>query len=40
MTTGVPELPGTPVVIKPVPDEDLARAILARLNQNPLPEVT
>jgi CheY-like chemotaxis protein len=40
LSFGVPELPGTPVVIKPVPDEDLARAILARLNQNPLPEVT
>jgi CheY-like chemotaxis protein len=37
---GVPELPGTPIVIKPIPDEDLAAAILDRLRQNPLPEVT
>jgi CheY-like chemotaxis protein len=28
---GVPELPGTPIVIKPIPDEDLARAIRSRL---------
>ena len=40
LSFGVPELPGTPVIIKPVPDEDLARAILDRLSQNPLPEVT
>ena len=37
---GVPELPGTPVVVKPVPDEDLAEAIRRRLGQNPLPDVT
>ncbi|MHA6297264.1 response regulator [Devosia sp. CAU 1758] len=37
---GVPELPGTPIVLKPIPDEDLASAIIARLRQNPLPEVT
>jgi CheY-like chemotaxis protein len=40
LSFGVPELPGTPVIIKPVPDDDLARAILERLSQNPLPEVT
>lgn len=28
---GVPELPGTPVIIKPLPDEDLAAAVAGRL---------
>lgn len=37
---GVPELPGTPVILKPIPDEELATAITGRLRQNPLPEVT
>lgn len=37
---GVPELSGTPVLIKPVPDADLMEAIEARLAQNPLPDVT
>jgi CheY-like chemotaxis protein len=40
LSFGVPELPGTPVVVKPVPDEDLAEAIRRRLAQNPLPDVT
>lgn len=40
MAAGVPALPDTPIVVKPVPDEDLVAAILARLGQNPLPEVT
>lgn len=40
LARGVPELPGTPVVIKPVSDEDLAEVIRDRLGQNPLPEVT
>ncbi|SMQ72215.1 hypothetical protein SAMN06295905_2088 [Devosia lucknowensis] len=37
---GVPELPGTPVIVKPVPDDDIIRAIRLRLDQNPLPDVT
>ena len=37
---GVPELPGTPGLIKPIPDEELAEAVARRLGQNPLPEVT
>lgn len=37
---GVPELPGTPILIKPIPDEELAAAVARRLGQNPLPEVT
>ncbi len=40
LSFGVPELPGTPIVVKPVPDEDLAEAIRRRLAQNPLPDVT
>ena len=32
---GVPELPGTPILIKPLPDSDLAAAIEKRLRQNP-----
>lgn len=40
LSFGLPELPGTPVVVKPVPDEDLAEAIRRRLVQNPLPDVT
>jgi len=38
--SGVPELPGTPVVLKPIPDAELMAAIARRLDQNPLPEVT
>lgn len=33
LAAGVPELPGTPIVVKPIPDEALANAILARLAQ-------
>lgn len=40
LALGVPELPGTPIVIKPVPDQDLEQAIGRRLAQNPLPDVT
>lgn len=40
LSSGVPELPGTPVIIKPIPDEDLRAAILGRLRQKPLPDVT
>jgi CheY-like chemotaxis protein len=40
LAAGVPELPGTPVLIKPVPDEDLAAAIKAFRHQYPLPDVT
>jgi CheY-like chemotaxis protein len=40
LSSGVPELPGTPIIVKPVPDEDLADAIRTRLAQNPLPDVT
>jgi len=32
---GVPELPDTPILLKPVPDAELAQAIRARLGQNP-----
>lgn len=40
LSFGVPELPGTPVIVKPIPDEELAAAVARRLGQNPLPEVT
>ncbi len=40
MAMGVPALPGTPIVVKPLPDEELVAAILDRLGQNPLPDVT
>ena len=33
LAAGVPELPGTPIVIKPVPDADLVTAITERLAQ-------
>ena len=39
LASGVPELPGTPILIKPITDKGLAEAIQARL-QNPLPDVT
>lgn len=32
---GVPELPDTPILLKPLPDADLAQAIRVRLGQNP-----
>lgn len=32
---GVPELPGTPILLKPLPDADLAEAIKLRLAQKP-----
>ncbi|WP_297111445.1 response regulator [uncultured Devosia sp.] len=35
LTDGVPELPGTPILIKPVPDADLAEAVRRRLDQYP-----
>jgi DNA-binding NarL/FixJ family response regulator len=38
---GVPGLPGTPILLKPFPDADLAEAVKVRLAQKPwLPEVT
>ena len=40
LSSGLPELPGTPVVVKPVPDEALTEAIRRRLAQYPLPDVT
>lgn len=40
LACGVPELPGTPILIKPVTDIGLSDAIQARLAQNPLPDVT
>ena len=32
---GVPDLPGTPILLKPLPDADLAEAIRVRLAQKP-----
>jgi len=32
---GVPDLPGTPILLKPLPDAELAEAIRARLDQKP-----
>lgn len=37
---GVPDLPGTPVVIKPIPDSDLEAAIRDCRRQYPFPDVT
>ncbi len=40
VSQGVPELPGTPILLKPLPDADLAAAVRDRLAQKPLPDVT
>lgn len=40
LAAGLPDLPGTPVLIKPVPDDALVQVIRNRLGQNPLPDVT
>jgi two-component SAPR family response regulator len=35
LVAGLPDLPGIPILIKPLPDADLAQTIQARLDQKP-----